>query len=137
MGMILRGLLILVVGAGALIGAMWLTVEQWRFLEFAQRAPGEVVALNAGGSHPQIRFNGPDGQAISYPEGGLIWGYREGMQVEVLYDPADPRRGAVINDRGAIWGMSIFAGVIGGGLFLGGLWTVWLGWRKSNEKNKE
>jgi len=53
------------------------------------------------------------------------------MQVEVLYDPADPRRGAVINDRGAIWGMSIFSGVIGGGLFLGGLWTLWLARRKS------
>ncbi|WP_233356637.1 DUF3592 domain-containing protein [Pseudomonas mangrovi] len=90
-----------------------------------------MVALNAGGSHPQIRFHGTDGQAISYPQGGLIWGYREDMQVEVLYDPADPRRGAVINDRGAIWGMSIFSGVIGGGLFLGGLWTLWLARRKS------
>lgn len=132
MGMILRGLLILVVGATALSGAIWLAVEQWHFLEIAQRAPGEVVALNAGGSHPQIRFSGPDGQAISYPEGGLIWGYREGMQVEVLYDPADPKHSAVINDRGAIWGMSIMFGGIGGTLLLGGLWTLWLA-RRNND----
>lgn len=131
MGRILRGLLVLVAGLAALVLAGWLALEQGRFLEVAQRAPGEVVALNAGGSHPQIRFHGTDGQAISYPQGGLIWGYREDMQVEVLYDPADPRRGAVINDRGAIWGMSIFSGVIGGGLFLGGLWTLWLARRKS------
>lgn len=130
MAMILRGLLILLVGAGALAGAAWLAVEQGRFLKVAQRAPGEVVALNAGGSHPQIRFEGSTGEAISYPQGGLIWGYREGMQVEVLYDPADPRRSAVVDDPGAIWGMSIFAGGIGAGLFLGGLWTVWLGRRK-------
>jgi hypothetical protein len=130
--MMLRGLLILVVGAGALAGAIWLTVEQWHFLEIAQRAPGEVVALNAGGSHPQIRFNGPDGQAISYPEGGLIWGYREGMQVEVLFDPAHPRRTAVVNDIGAIWGMSMLFGGIGAGLLLGGLWTLWLARRKND-----
>ena len=96
--MILRGLLILLVGAGALAGAAWLAVEQGRFLKVAQRAPGEVVALNAGGSHPQIRFEGSTGEAISYPQGGLIWGYREGMQVEVLYDPADPRRTPVVKD---------------------------------------
>lgn len=130
--MILRGFLLLVVGLSALSLAGWLALEKGRFLDAALRVPGEVVALNAGGSHPEIRFHGPDGEAISYPEGGLIWGYREGMQVEVLYDPADPRRSAVINDRGAIWGMSIFSGVIGGGLFLGGLWTLWLARRKND-----
>jgi len=65
MGRILRGLLVLVAGLAALVLAGWLALEQGRFLEVAQRAPGEVVALNAGGSHPQIRFHGTDGQAIS------------------------------------------------------------------------
>ena len=129
--MIVRGCLVLAVGLAALLLAGWFALEQGRFLQVAQRAPGEVIALNAGGSHPEIRFPGPGGQMISYPEGGLIWGYRQGMRVEVLYDPADPGRGAVIDDPGAIWGMSIFSGLIGAGLLLGGFWTLWLGWRNS------
>lgn len=132
MGMILRGFLVLVVGLAALSLAGWLALEKGRFLDAAQRAPGEVVALNAGGSHPEIRFKGPDGQAISYPQGGLIWGYSEGMQVEVLFDPAHPKRTAVVNDTGAIWGMSMLFGGIGAGLFLGGLWTLWLARRKND-----
>jgi len=131
MAMILRGLLILGVGLAALALGGWFALEQERFLDIAQRAPGEVVALNAGGSHPEIRFTGPDGEAISYPQGGLIWGYREGMQVEVLFDPANPRHSAVVDDPGAIWGMPILAGGIGAGLFLGGLWTLWLTRRKT------
>lgn len=124
--MMLRGMLILIVGTGMLATTAWLVLEQEHFLKVAQRAPGEVVALNAGGSHPQIRFSAPDGQSISYPQGGLIFGYREGMAVQVLFDPAEPRRSATIDDFGAVWSAPILVGGIGGGLFLGGLWTLWL-----------
>lgn len=135
MGTIIRGLLVLLVGAAALVLATWFALEQGRFLATAERAPGTVVKLNAGGSHPEIQFTTPDGQQISFPQGGLIFGYREGMPVSVLFDPASPGTSAVINDVGAIWGRPILFGGVGAFLFLGGLWTVWLGAR--NHKRGE
>ena len=132
--MMLRGMLILIVGTGMLATTAWLVLEQEHFLKVAQRAPGEVVALNAGGSHPQIRFSVPGGQSISYPQGGLIFGYREGMAVQVLFDSDAPRRSPTIDDFGAIWGAPILLGGIGAPLFLGGLRTLHLSRRRQASK---
>lgn len=58
---------------------------------------------------------------VSYPEGGIIFGYQPGQMVEVFYDPEHPSRDPVISDLGAVWGSATFAGLIGLGFaFVGG-----------------
>jgi hypothetical protein len=47
-------------------------------------ADGIVTKLNAGGAHPEIEFTTPDGQTVSYPQGGMIGGYKPGDHVRVL-----------------------------------------------------
>jgi len=78
------------------------------FLRVARKAPGVVVALNAGGSHPQIEFKDGYGKAVSYAQGGLITGYKIGDKVIVLYreDTSNPR--ATVDRFGAVWELSIY-----------------------------
>ena len=103
----LRLILLAVVGAALVLGSLaWLRAEV-RFGRSAARAAGEVVRLNAGGSHPEVRFETAAGQRVSYPQGGLVFGYAVGDRVAVLYDPARPRR-AVVDTPGARFG---FAGI--------------------------
>src|SRR5262249_35098816 len=82
----------------------------------AIRAEGVVVRLNAGGSHPQIDFTAASGAKISYPQGGLIFGYRPGQKVRVLYNPNNPGKTACIDTTGALWAVPIL--LAGIGLFL-------------------
>ncbi len=73
------------------------------FLEVAQAVDGQVERLNAGGSHPQVAFTTATGQRISYPQGGMIFGYEPGQPVRVLYDPARLRLEPVLDTFGALW----------------------------------
>jgi hypothetical protein len=89
------------------------TVE---FLRASILVPGEVVALNAGGSHPQIEFATRDGQRVSYPQNGLIFGMKVGDHVNVRYLAGSPSITARLDRFGAIWEWSIgfgFMGVVG------------------------
>ncbi|WP_323048561.1 DUF3592 domain-containing protein [Paraburkholderia sp.] len=73
---------------GCLFGLINSVAHSMRFLDSAVAVPGRVVALNAGGSHPQIEFTNKTGERISYPQGGWIAGYKVGDKVTVLYlDP--------------------------------------------------
>lgn len=78
-----------------------------QFLEAAIKAPGVVIALTAGGSHPQIEYTNLRGERVSYPQGGLIFGFRVGDKVTVLYleDSLNPQE--TIDKFGAIWEFSI------------------------------
>lgn len=102
-----------VIGILLLLVSTYLTQARQEFLYMAERVPGIVVGLNAGGAHPQIEFAGPEGKTFSYPQGGMIYGYRIGQPVEVLYLREAPRMTAVINDRGAVWGMPALIALIG------------------------
>ncbi len=82
------------------------------FVAGAASAPGEVVELNAGGSHPQIEFTPAGGAPIQYPQGGLIAGYAAGDDVRVFYAPDDPTR-ATIDNFGALYGFPIIGLAIG------------------------
>jgi hypothetical protein len=73
------------------------------FVNAAVRVPGRVVALSAGGSHPQIEFVTKKGERVSYPQGGWIAGFRVGDEVTVLYLQDSPRTSASIDRIGAIW----------------------------------
>lgn len=98
----------------ALLAAMAINASsRMGFLQSALIADGAVVALNAGGSHPEIAFTDSTGARISYPQGGLIFGYQVGQPVKVHYQANDPTGSAVVDDFGALWGTAALLGVLG------------------------
>lgn len=113
---------VLCVGVALIVLAGWLGLSTRAALAAAERVPGRVSGLNAGGSHPEIAFTTRAGVAIHYPQGGMIFGYRAGDAVEVLYRPDDPRGTAVIADFGALWGDALVA--LGAGVLVLGAGLV-------------
>jgi hypothetical protein len=111
-GDMLRALIFIPLGLCLLCLTLWLVANRLDFLAQAQRAEGLVSALNAGGSHPQIDFSDATGKAVSYPEGGFIFGYAVGDSVAVLYRTDAPSSSAIIEDRGALWGASLLSGLL-------------------------
>ncbi len=104
-----RALVFAIVGLVVLLFSAWQLFTIRSFIARAQKTEGTVVWLNSGGSHPEIRFRVPSGQAITYAQNGLIFGFKEDDTVTVLYDPAKPQD-ASIDDAGALWGFpSLFA----------------------------
>ncbi|WP_431821534.1 DUF3592 domain-containing protein [Burkholderia sp. F1] len=107
--------------AGIVIGVVFLVIaaftarSTWDFLRTAIAVPGEVVSLNAGGSHPQVEFVTRTGERISYPQGGMIYGTKVGDKVTVLYQPEAPSRTATINPFGAVWNWTLLALISGVG----------------------
>ena len=106
------------VGVALLISAVGWAVSTRRFVARAATTPGVVIRLNAGGSHPEVRFTSAAGHVIEYPQGGMIWGYRVGDTVEVLYKPDNPTGSAVINRPGALWGLVAMDFLLGAGFVL-------------------
>ena len=120
MGAKLR-MMVLLAGAILLIAGTIGAVQVNRFVAGATRETGTVVRLNAGGSHPEVAFHTPDGTIISYPQGGMIVGFRVGQAVQVLYDPTDPSGSARVHSFGSLWGNSVALAVCGAGLLALGL----------------
>ncbi|MBK4999039.1 DUF3592 domain-containing protein [Pseudomonas sp. S31] len=110
-GDLLRASVFFPLGLCLLYLTFWLVEDRLDFVTQAQRTQGNVSALNAGGSHPQIDFTDATGKAFSYPESGLIFGYAVGDQVGVLYRSEAPAATAIIDDRGALWGASLLVGL--------------------------
>ena len=108
---ILRSLFISLVGIVLLVIAGYLLSNRLEFLDNALTADGVVSGLNAGGSHPEIAFTSAQGEQISYPQGGVIFGYQTGQPVKVHYLAERPANSAVIDDRMALWATP---GVVGG-----------------------
>jgi hypothetical protein len=104
----------LVVGGAFLPGALFSALSTRAFLQTSVVVPGKVVSLNAGGSHPQIAFVTRQGETVSYPQGGCIYGMTMGQNVSVRYAEARPRTGARIDAFGAIWSNTIALAAIGG-----------------------
>jgi uncharacterized integral membrane protein len=117
----MKGLFFAIVGGMLLIAAAIAAVGVYRFRESASRADGVVERLNAGGSHPQIRFTTTSGDSVSYAQGGLIFGYDSGDRVQVLYRPERPQATARLDSVGAIWAMPLLLGFLGAGFAIGGL----------------
>ncbi|WP_322051575.1 DUF3592 domain-containing protein [Paraburkholderia bannensis] len=109
---------------GIVIGIVFLVIAAltaWStqdFLHTAVAVPGEVVSLNAGGSHPQIEFVTKAGERISYPQGGMIYGTKVGDKVTVLYRPEEPARTPTIDRFGAVWNWTLMALIFGVGFIL-------------------
>ncbi|MDG9782339.1 DUF3592 domain-containing protein [Metapseudomonas otitidis] len=109
----------------ALLAAMAINASsRMGFLQSALVADGAVVALNAGGSHPEIAFTDSTGARVSYPQGGLIFGYQVGQPVKVHYQANDPSGSAVVDDFGALWGTAALLGVLGAVFTATGLMTL-------------
>ncbi|WP_236211882.1 DUF3592 domain-containing protein [Metapseudomonas otitidis] len=109
----------------ALLAAMAVNASsRMGFLQSALIADGAVVALNAGGSHPEIAFTDSTGARVSYPQGGLIFGYQVGQPVKVHYQANDPTGSAVVDDFGALWGTAALLGVLGAVFTATGLMTL-------------
>lgn len=109
----------------ALLAAMAINASsRMGFLQSALIADGAVVALNAGGSHPEIAFTDSTGARVSYPQGGLIFGYQVGQPVKVHYQANDPTGSAVVDDFGALWGTAALLGVLGAVFTATGLMTI-------------
>ncbi|WP_059003619.1 DUF3592 domain-containing protein [Pseudomonas syringae] len=106
-----RALIFIPLGLCLLYLSLWLAVDRTNFLARAQRAEGHVSALNAGGSHPQVDFTDAAGKAVSYPQGGFIFGYSVGEPVTVLYLGEAPSSTAIVEDQGALWGASLLTGL--------------------------
>ena len=113
-----KSIVFTVVGVGLMIGAACWGVSTRRFVARAASAPGLVVRLDHGGAHPQIRFTTAAGEAIEYGQNGMIWGYRVGDRVEVLYAPEHPGRDPVIHTTGALWGFVAMVFFMGAGFVL-------------------
>ncbi|KVL19096.1 DUF3592 domain-containing protein [Burkholderia ubonensis] len=104
-----------VIGAVFLMIAAFAAWSTGDFLRTAIAVPGEVVSLNAGGSHPQVEFVTRTGERISYPQGGMIYGTKVGDKVTVLYQPEAPSRTATINRIGAVWNWTLMVFIFGVG----------------------
>ena len=119
----LGSVLFIVAGAILLAIAVYNAWNTYGFVRSAARASGTVAALNAGGSHPQIAFQTEAGEAISYPQGGLIFGMQPGDAVTVLYSADNPKATATIDAVGALWFSAMLPGALGAILLLAG--TLW------------
>ena len=115
---------ILVIGGLALICVgVWFGVANFRFVQEAQRAPGEVVKIVAERGargmklyHPVVRFQAAGGGTdILFKAKPGLWPspFDAGDEVEVAYDPDDPE-GARIVSFWMLWflpGISILSGL--------------------------
>jgi hypothetical protein len=121
----LVGTLFPIVGVLLLIGAIVAAVTTDRFIRSATRAEGEVIRLNAGGAHPEIRFV-PQGEAsVQFSGQGLIK-YAVGDRVTVLYrkdSQSPPGYQTQIDTPGALWATTALLTWLGGGFVIGGLYT--------------
>ena len=60
------------VGLMIVLGVLAWSLDTYQFVKGSTSTEGTVVALNAGGSHPQIKFTTADGKEIEYAQNGLI-----------------------------------------------------------------
>jgi Protein of unknown function (DUF3592) len=89
-----------------------LAVREYQEYKDAAVADGIVTKLNAGGAHPEIEFTTPDGQTVSYPQGGMIGGYEPGQHVRVLYLRDNPKLDPTLDVIGARYAFACFTGLM-------------------------
>lgn len=108
----MKRMFFLIIGLVVIISASLWGIFVYQFISQAAAVQGEVIKLNSGGSHPQIRFTTQEGKEIEYPQNGLIFGYEVGDKVGVLYDQRNPKN-ASVNTFGALWGFPILILTLG------------------------
>lgn len=121
---VFRGLMFTLIGVVILAISGYQAMARHQFLSIAHPAEGRVVSLNAGGSHPRIEFATDTGERITYPQGGLIFGYEQDQPVRVFYLADRPLSSAVVDDFGALWGMIALMALIGAAFVVAGLFNL-------------
>jgi hypothetical protein len=114
-----------IVGVLLLIGAIFAAVTTDRFIRSATRAEGEVIRLNAGGAHPEIRFVPPGEAPVQFSGQGFIK-YAVGDAVTVLYrkdSQSPPGYQTQIDTPGALWASAGMLTWLGVSLVIGGWYT--------------
>ena len=112
----IRGLIFTFAGGVlALVGVIQFS-SAWALGRDGARASGEIIALNAGPAHPQVRFTTAKGETIEYGQGGFV-NQSVGNAVQVIYDPANPRD-AVLDTFAARYGFALLT-VFGALIFIG------------------
>jgi hypothetical protein len=109
---VIRNALLIAVGLILCVFAVLSGIRVTRFIRESESADGVVIKLNAGSSHPQIRFTTIAGQEIEYPQGGFIYGYHTGDRVRVRYKREAPFQTARLDTFAALWGTSMFLAVL-------------------------
>lgn len=103
----------LVIGVVALAVTAMIGINRWDYVQHAARAPGVVVKLAFGPSHPEIEFTDAAGEKVSYVQGGWVSGLKVGDAVTVLYRPTAPAGTASIDGPGALWFGPVIPGLVG------------------------
>jgi hypothetical protein len=110
-----------VIGIAFFVGAAINAFATMNFIQSSVVALGNVTALNAGGSHPEIEFVTRTGERISYPQGGMISGFKVGDRVRVRYRPDDAYRSATVDQFGSLWNAPIILAILGAGFIASGV----------------
>ena len=135
-GSALGGIIFLVVGLGMLGFGGWSFLNTRNQMENWGHANGEIVSFSHysdsdGGSLtvPVVRYTTEDGEVITaepYEERNTtvdVDGYRVGDEVEVIYNPDNPRD-MFLNDFMHVWFVPTLMGGMGGLFsFIGVLWA--------------
>lgn len=113
--------LFLGIGVVLLVAAAVTSVLELRFLARAERAPGTVIDVSrhtdSEGTvtfRPVVRFTIETGETIEFvsSSGSSVASKSVGDQVEVLYDPDDPKD-AELSDFFSVWGFPVILGGLG------------------------
>ncbi len=112
-------------GLVLLVVAVNMAGRSWRFASHSLIAPGVVTRLEAGPSHPEVRFTTRAGEIVTYSQGGLVFGYRAGQAVRVRYDPGAPRTRANVDTWLATWGVAAGLALLGLVMLAGAGSSLW------------
>lgn len=116
------------IGAGMLIGTLFLYQHTTTFLDGARETEGTVIALGRSRSsssttyYPVVTFNDARGQHIEFSSSSSSNppAYSRGETVSVLYEVESPEN-ARINDFMSLWGAVLILSILGGVFFLVGM----------------
>jgi hypothetical protein len=111
------------IGIGFLLITFMCTKSTREFIGKAKISEGVVIDTTYGGSHPDVAYTTASGENRRFPANGLIFGYRVGDRVRVLYDPANLAH-PNIDDFGALYAGSIGYGLFGVCFICGGIMSL-------------
>lgn len=106
------------IGIAFLVISGFTGLHTWRFTHTASAAKGAVTREDYGCAHVRVRFQTQAGEAIEYSQNGEIC-LHAGQEVKVFYDPSMPAQTATVDSIGALWGTTLWVGVMGA-VFLAG-----------------
>ncbi|CAN0627437.1 conserved protein of unknown function [Burkholderia multivorans] len=115
-----RNYLALGIGITLSIITTYCIILKIEFLMSSELTTGEVVKLEFGGHHPEIKFSASNGQHYKVSIGSR-WSVAAGQTVEIRYAPNDPKMSATLNTLLDIWDYTIVAAFLSAAAIITGL----------------